>query len=94
MFPVYIVSSVAAIAFAPGTVRRNILLAGFIGMLAQAPITTFWIAPIAVDIREFSQKEEKVEYKEKPLEKWNELSVYRMGFNVFGIATMLAALII
>jgi hypothetical protein len=94
LFPVYIVSSVVAIAFAPGTVRRNILLGGFIGILAQAPITRFWIAPIAVDIKEFSQKEGKDEDGEKLLDKWNKLSVYRMGFSVFGIGAMLAALII
>ena len=87
-------SSVAAIAFAPGTARRNILLGGFIGMLAQAPITKFWIAPIAVDIKEFSHKEGKDEDGEKLLDKWNKLSVYRMGFSVFGIGAMLAALII
>jgi len=88
------VSSVVAIAFAPGTARRNVLLGGFIGTLAQAPITKFWIAPIAVDIKEFSKKEEKDEEGEKLLDKWNKLNIYRMGFSVFGIGAMFAALII
>jgi hypothetical protein len=63
-------------------------------MLAQAPITKIWIAPIAVDIKEFSQKEDKPEDGEKLIDRWNKFSVYRMGFSVFGIGAMLAALII
>lgn len=58
------------------------------------PITKFWIAPIAVDIKEFSQKEEKAEDGEKLLDKWNKLSIYRLGFSVFGIGAMVAALLV
>jgi len=47
-----------------------------------------------VDIKEFSQKEEKAEDGKKLIDKWNKLSVYRMGFSIFGIGAMLAALII
>ena len=94
LFPVYVVSSVAAIVFAPGAVRRNILLGSFIGTIAQAPITKFWIAPIAVDIKEFSQKEEEAKDGENLLDKWNKLSIYRLGFSVFGIGAMVAALLV
>ena len=63
-------------------------------MLAQGPMTTHWIAPIAVDIKELAQNESKDEKGEKLIEKWNRWSIYRMGFSVFGIGTMLAALIV
>ena|SRR5438876_839165 len=94
VFPLYITSSIAAIIFAPSVLRRNLLIGGFIGTLAQGPITKYWIAPIAVDIKEFSQSEAKHPGDEKLLEKWNTLSTYRMGFSVIGIGAMLAALIV
>jgi hypothetical protein len=93
-FPFYLASSIAAISFAPGVLRRNLLFGGFIGMLAQVPITKYWIAPIAVDIKEFAQSEGKDENDEKLIEKWNKLSIYRMGFSIFGIGAMLAALVV
>ena len=94
LFPLYLTSSIAAISFAPGVLRRNLLFGGFMGMLAQGPITKYWIAPIAVEIKEFAQSEGKDERDEKLIEKWNRLSVYRMGFSVFGIGAIVAAIII
>lgn len=63
-------------------------------MLAQVPVTKYRIAPIAVDIKEFAQGDEKEENGGKLLEQWNTLSIYRMGISVVGIGTILAALII
>ena|SRR5436190_23986650 len=94
VFPLYLTSSIAAIIFAPSFLRRNLLIGGFIGTLAQGPITKYWIAPVAVDIKEFSQSEAKDTEGEKLLEKWNTLSIYRMGFSVFGIGAMLVALMV
>jgi len=94
LFPLYLTSSIAAIAFAPSAARRTILLGGILGMLAQGPITKYGIAPIAVDIKEFAQGEEEEESGEKLLEKWNTLSIYRMGLSVVGIGTIIAALVV
>jgi Domain of unknown function (DUF1772) len=94
LFPFYLASSLAAVTFAPGALRRNILLGSVIGVLAQAPVTKLWIAPIAIDIKTFAESKEEDEKGEELLGKWNKLSIYRMGFSVVGIGAMLAALII
>jgi len=92
--PVYLVSSIVAISLAPTTVRRNILIAGVITTLAQVPITRLWIAPIAVDIKEYAEAENKDEKDGGLLAKWNRLSIYRMGLNVLGLATLVAGLLV
>jgi hypothetical protein len=40
-------------------------------MLAQGPITKYWIAPIAVEIKEFAQSEGEDAKDEKLIKKWN-----------------------
>ena len=93
-FPLYLASSVGAIAFVPSELRRNILLGGVIATLAQVPITRLWIAPIAVNIKDRAESENEEGNEEELLDTWNRLSVYRMGLNVLGLGSLIAALIV
>jgi len=93
IFPLYLVSTAAAITFAPSTLRRNIILGGLLGTMGQYPVTKYIIAPIAVEMKKLDDTQ-KEDGGDELLSRWNQLSIYRLGFSFVGIGALVAAIIV
>ena len=61
--------------------------------MGQYPVTKYIIAPIAVEMKKLDDTQ-KEDGGDELLSRWNQLSIYRLGFSFVGIGALVAAIIV